>query len=46
MADTLLVGIDGSEGSSRVAHFAAARAQAGGARLVLVHVVEWSPYAF
>jgi nucleotide-binding universal stress UspA family protein len=40
-----LVAVDGSEGSMRAARFAAARARAEGARLHLLHVIEWSPYA-
>jgi nucleotide-binding universal stress UspA family protein len=39
-----LVGLDGSEGSRRTALFAARRARAEGAELVLAHVVDWSPY--
>lgn len=46
MTDTLLVGIDGSEESQRAASFAAARAKAGKARLVVAYVIEWSPYTF
>jgi nucleotide-binding universal stress UspA family protein len=46
MTDTLLVGVDGSETSRRAADFAAARARAGKARLVVAYVIEWSPYTF
>ncbi|MDJ0947285.1 MAG: universal stress protein [Alphaproteobacteria bacterium] len=46
MADVMLVGIDGSEGGRRAADFAAERAKAGKARLVVAYVIEWSPYTF
>lgn len=46
MPDAFLVGVDGSESSHRAAKFAAGRATAGNARLVVAHVIEWSPYTF
>lgn len=46
MTDTLLVGIDGSEGGRRAADFAASRAQASNSGLVVAYVIEWSPYTF
>ncbi|NIA67112.1 universal stress protein [Pelagibius litoralis] len=46
MTDTLLVGIDGSEGGARAADFAAQRAKESQARLVVAYVIEWSPYSF
>jgi nucleotide-binding universal stress UspA family protein len=46
MTDIMLVGVDGSEASHRAADFAATRARAGGARLVVAYVIEWSPYTF
>ncbi|MEQ8357607.1 MAG: universal stress protein [Kiloniellaceae bacterium] len=46
MADTLLVGVDGSEGGTRAAKFASKRAKESGARLVVAYVIEWSPYTF
>ncbi len=46
MPDTLLVGVDGSDGGARAAKFAAARARESGARLVIAYVIEWSPYTF
>lgn len=46
MTDTILVGVDNSECGRRAADFAAARAKAGKARLVVAHVIEWSPYTF
>lgn len=39
-----LVGMDGSDGARRAAEFAAKRAKVSGAQLVLLHVVDWSPY--
>ena len=46
MTETMLVGVDGSDSSRRAADFAAARARAGNARLVVAYVIEWSPYTF
>jgi len=46
MTETLLVGVDGSEGGKRAAQFAAARAKETGARLIVAYVIEWSPYTF
>lgn len=46
MTDTLLVGIDGSEGGTRAAHFAAKRAKESQGSLVVAYVIEWSPYSF
>ncbi|MEQ8193952.1 MAG: universal stress protein [Rhodospirillales bacterium] len=46
MADTFLVGIDGSAGARRALRFAGERAQASGAKLVLAFVFEWSHYDF
>ena len=46
MTDTLLVGIDGSEGGARAADFAAQRAKESQSRLVVAYVIEWSPYSF
>lgn len=39
-----MAGVDGSEGAHRAVAFAAERARAEGAKLRLVHVVDWSPY--
>lgn len=41
-----LVGADGSEGARRAAQYAARRARSEGAKLILAHVVDWSPYEF
>ena len=46
MTDTFLVGIDGSETGQRAADFAAARAKAAGANILVVYIIEWSPYTF
>lgn len=46
MPDTLLVGVDGSDGGARAAKFAAARARESGASLIVAYVIEWSPYTF
>ena len=44
--DCFLVGIDDSDCSRRALEFARRRAQAMNARLVVVYVIEWSPYSF
>ncbi|WP_299847114.1 universal stress protein [uncultured Paracoccus sp.] len=46
MAEKIVVGYDGSESSHRALTFAADRARAIGATLVIAHVLEWSPYSF
>jgi nucleotide-binding universal stress UspA family protein len=46
MTDIMLVGIDGSRESERAATFAAQRAKVNNARLLVVYVIEWSPYTF
>lgn len=46
MSQTLLVGTDGSECSSRALDFASSRAQTTGDKLVIAYVIEWSPYSF
>ncbi len=46
MTDIMLVGIDGSRESERAARFAAQRAKVNNARLLVVYVIEWSPYTF
>ena len=45
-ADCFLVGIDDSECSRRALEFARLRVEAMHARLVVVYVIEWSPYSF
>ena len=44
--DCFLVGIDDSDCSRRALEFARRRAQTMNARLVVVYVIEWSPYSF
>lgn len=44
--DCFLVGIDNSDCSRRALEFARHRALAMNARLILVYVIEWSPYSF
>lgn len=46
MNQLLLVGIDCSNCSQRAIDYAAAWAESTGARLAVVHVIEWSPYSF
>lgn len=46
MTQTLLIGVDGSEGGARAIDFAVERAKASGARLLIAYVIEWSPYSF
>jgi nucleotide-binding universal stress UspA family protein len=46
MEQKFLVGIDCSECSQRAVEYAASLAARNRARLVVVHVIEWSPYSF
>lgn len=46
MPDTIVVAYDGSEASGRALDFAHARAKQKGVPLLVVHVLEWSPYSF
>ncbi|MGI9371824.1 MAG: universal stress protein [Hyphomicrobiales bacterium] len=46
MADTYVVGFDGSEQAQRALDFAVANAKDSGASIHLVFVLEWSPYSF
>jgi nucleotide-binding universal stress UspA family protein len=46
MAQTILIGIDGSGGCRRAAEYALQQAEITGARLVVVHVIKWSPFDF
>lgn len=45
MAEVVVVGVDGSEPGVRAVRFAASHLSGEGGRVVLVHVVPWSPYA-
>lgn len=40
----VVVGVDGSEAGARAAHFAAKQVRGVPARLVVCHVVQWSPF--
>jgi nucleotide-binding universal stress UspA family protein len=46
MTSSILVGIDDSETSKRAAEFAAVVARAQDAKLLVVYVIQWSPFAF
>ncbi|WP_432477383.1 universal stress protein [Nocardioides sp. GXQ0305] len=42
----VLVGVDGSDASTRAVEFASTRAEQLGLSLCVVHVIPWSPYSF
>lgn len=44
--ETFVVGFDSDEDGRRVLDYAIDRAKRDGARLVILHVLEWSPYSF
>ena len=46
MINTFIVGYDGTEPSQRALSFSAEAARDRGAALLVVHVLEWSPYSF
>lgn len=46
MSNLFLIAFDGSNASHRALTYGAEQARASGARLVLAHVLEWSPYSF
>ncbi|HEX6144222.1 MAG TPA: universal stress protein [Geminicoccaceae bacterium] len=46
MTEVILLGIDGSPNSERAADMAAEHARAAGRKLLVAHVIEWSPYTF
>lgn len=46
MSHTYLIAFDGSNASHRALTYGVERARASGARVVLAHVLEWSPYSF
>lgn len=46
MSEKFVVGYDGSESARRALDFATERARAQQASILLVHVLEWSPYSF
>lgn len=46
MTEIYLIAVDGSSASHRALSYTAERAKAAGAKVVLAHVLEWSPYSF
>jgi nucleotide-binding universal stress UspA family protein len=46
MSAKFIVGYDGSEAARRALDFAVGRVKLQGGTVVLVHVLEWSPYSF
>lgn len=46
MADVFVVGYDGSESAKRAVDFAAGRAKSSMGEVVVVRVLEWSPFSF
>ena len=46
MTAKYVVACDGSKASGRALKFAIEQAKSSGASLLLVHVIEWSPYSF
>lgn len=44
--ETFVVAYDSEEDGHRVLDYAISRAARDGARLIIVHVLEWSPYSF
>ena len=44
--DTIVVGVDNSEASTRAVEFAVDRAQKNQWKIVLVHVIPWTPFSF
>lgn len=46
MSKVLLVGVDCSECSNRALEYAARRAETGKSQLIVVHVIDWSPFTF
>lgn len=46
MNPVLMVGIDCSECGARAVEFAIEQARLSGAQLIIVHVIEWSPFSF
>jgi nucleotide-binding universal stress UspA family protein len=46
MSAKYVVACDGSKASGRALKFAIEQAKSSGASLLLVHVIEWSPYSF
>jgi len=46
MSNKILVALDGSDGGKRAAHIAAEYAKSTNSDLILIYVIDWSPYSF
>jgi len=46
MSNKILVALDGSDGGKRAAKIAAEHAKATNSDLILIYVIDWSPYSF
>lgn len=46
MDTVYLIGVDGSNCSERAVAYVTERAQQSGGRVIVTHVIEWSPYSF
>jgi nucleotide-binding universal stress UspA family protein len=46
MSEIYLVAVDGSSASHRALTYTAERAKAAHAKIILAHVLDWSPYSF
>ena len=46
MSEIYLVAVDGSSASHRAVSYTAERAKAANAKIILAHVLDWSPYSF
>ncbi len=46
MSEKIVVGYDGSAASQRALNFAVEKAKSQGGSVLVVHVLEWSPYSF
>ncbi len=46
MTHKFVVGFDGSDASKKAVHFAVNTAKMTGAHLLIIYVLEWSPYSF
>ena len=46
MSKTILIGIDGSDSSSKAIDFAIKKSRSTQSQLLIVYIIEWSPYTF
>lgn len=46
MSSVIMVGVDGSECSSRAVDYAVAQAKPAGSKILVTHVIEWSRFSF